>query len=108
MSADKIRPRQSGRDVGLNELRGRDVTGIYVLIVPKAVKSYYKIGTSESDLEKRVGSYITAYPWDFNVVAIMVYDLKLSNHLRYLKVRQAEKDIIKAFPKERYGKVKSR
>ena len=86
--------------MGLNELKGRDVAGIYVLNVPKAVKSYYKIGISESDLEKRVSSYITAYPWAFNIVAVNVYDLKVSDHQRYIKIRAAEKDILSAFPKE--------
>ena len=63
MPAAKIRPRQSGRDVGLNKLKGRDVAGIHDINVPKAEETYYKIGILESDLEKRVSSYITAYPW---------------------------------------------
>ena len=58
MPEAKIRPRQSGRDAGRNELKGRDVAGIYVLNVPKAETTYYKIGISESDLERRVSNYI--------------------------------------------------
>ncbi len=96
--AAKIRIRMTGRSVGLDDLKGKGIGGIYVLNVPKAVKNYYKIGRADDDIERRVGSYITAYPWDFYVVAIMVWDTVPDDSKRYVAIHAAEKEILNAFP----------
>ena len=99
-----IRTRKTGRSASLDELKGQAIPGVYVLNVPKCEKHWYKIGISEADIEKRVVSYITAYPWDFNVVAIMLFNLNIADWKRYRLIRDAEREILKTFAK---SKIKS-
>eukprot|EP00661_Eupelagonemidae_sp_cell13_P001553 gene1553-46_t len=94
-----VRPRRSGRDIGLNQLKGKDVGGIYVLNVPLCNKSYYKVGIAKNDIERRVRDYTTAYPWDYHIVAIMVYDYRGGDTWkRYFNIPKAEKMILGSFP----------
>ena len=85
------------RDVGLKQLQDLGYPGVYVINVPKAVKMYYKIGMSSEDIEKRLASYILAYPWGFDIVAILLYP----RADRYLKPREAETKILQHFKDER-------
>ena len=87
-----------GRSVDLDELKGKALPGLYVLNVPKAVKSYYKIGISEADIETRVSQYILSYPWGFHIVAVLLYP---EDYTRYYKVREAESEVLKHFKDKR-------
>ena len=86
------------RDVGIKQLQNKGYPGVYVINVPKAVRSYYKIGQSEEDLEKRLASYILSYPWNFHIVAIILYPRTVE---RYLKPREAESKILRHFKDDR-------
>ena len=92
-----------GRNVDLEELKGLDQPGVYILNVPKAVKSYYKVGISEADIEKRVAQYILSYPFGFNIVAVMLYP---KDYTRYYKVRDTECEILKEFKEQRVFRYK--
>ena len=85
--------KQGGRrSVGLNELRNRRIPGVYLINVPKCVKSYFKVGISEEDVERRLEQYLTYYPWSFYVVAVILYP---DNWEKYYLCRQAESELLK-------------
>eukprot|EP00661_Eupelagonemidae_sp_cell13_P006729 gene6729-549_t len=95
LNANEIRPRQTGRNVGLNEIKGKGVAGIYVLNVPCCRKSNSKVGISTEDIEKRVRSHVTCWPWEFYIVAMMAYDYSGgSNWKRYFNIPRAEREIL--------------
>ena len=85
------------RSVDLDTIQNKELPGLYVINVPKAVKSYYKVGISEADLEKRVAQYILSYPFGFNIVGVLIF----KDTDRFTKVRKAESEVIKHFRKNR-------
>lgn len=93
------------RSAGIDQLQGKEIPGLYVINVPKAVRSYYKIGISESDIEKRLASYILSYPFGFNIVAVLLF--KGDPISRYNKVREAESQILKHFREQRVFRFKN-
>ena len=95
----------NGRSVGIDMLKNKGIPGLYVINVPKAIKSYYKIGISETDIEQRLSSYILSYPFGFHIVALLLY--KGDPESRYIKVRKAESEIlIKKFRNKRVFRFK--
>jgi hypothetical protein len=87
------------RSADLDELMNKEIPGVYVLNVPKAIKTYFKIGISESDIERRVSSYILSYPFGFNIIGVILY--KGDPISRYIKVREAESIILRHFKDKR-------
>ena len=80
------------RSAGLDELRGKKLAGVYLINVPKAVKSFYKIGMSEEDIENRLTDYLGYYPWSYHVVAVILYP---NTYMKYITVREAESELHK-------------
>ena len=104
------------RSVGLDELRGKRLPGVYLINVPKCVKSFYKIGISEEDIEKRLTDYLGYYPWSFYVIAVILFP---DDWTKYYKIRDAESELhsflkdvkVKPFPGQRrteWFKLKSK
>ena len=80
------------RSAGLDSIRNKKIPGVYILNVPKCIKSYYKIGISTEDIERRLESYLGYYPWSYYVVAVILYK---NNEEKYQKCRNAESELLK-------------
>ncbi len=90
------------RSVGVDELRKRELGGIYVIRNPKIAKTFYKVGMSEDDIERRISDYAGYYPNGFYVDAVLLYR---NDYEKYYKVRDAESELhrfLKDYAVKRY------
>ena len=92
------------RSAGLDSIRNKKIPGVYILNVPKCVKSYHKIGISTTDIERRLESYLGYYPWSYYVVAVILYK---NDEDKFKKCRKAESELLKSLKAEHVKNFKN-
>ena len=84
------------RSIDLEEIKGKEFGGVYVISVPHFPKAYIKIGVSEDDIERRLLSYTTTYPKGFHINAILLFP---NNWLKFYHSRDSEASLHRIFKK---------
>ncbi len=89
-----------GKSIEMDSLIGRHIGGIYLFNVPGfagEASRWFKVGKSDVDMHERLKSYTTAYPWDFHVWGLILFEERPTNLKRYEKIQAAEGKILNKY-----------